>query len=87
MKTYRMTAAETMAWESEDARERDAARAEIRANARAKAFASDEMHELVSEDGVVMDVVYPSTTDEDVLISGLERHQEAVGQWLEQDAE
>jgi len=63
MKTYMMTADETKGWESDDARTMDTSRRTIREAVRAMAFKHDEMHEIVSVDGVVLDVVYPSTTD------------------------
>lgn len=85
MRTYQLTETESAKWDSDDAREMDAARMETREKVRALAFKHDEMHELISADGVVLDVVYPSTTDR--LASGLKRQHETVGLWLEQDAE
>jgi len=55
MKSYKMSEAETQDWEQEDAAKRDAARHEIRE--RARTHADPEFCEIVSQDGIVLDVV------------------------------
>lgn len=56
MKTYLMTESETAGWESDDARVRDHVRHDVRAKAGMKTAPKD-VCEIVSADGVVMDVV------------------------------
>lgn len=80
MKSYVMTAEETKGWESEDDATRDAARSEVRKRAAARAVETGETIEIYTDDSCVVDV-------SPALVSYLQRHQETVGRWLEQDAE
>ena len=58
MKTYTMTEAETQGWDSDDARERDTMRKEVRAKAWGLvADMTGTAVEIYSTDGVLMDVV------------------------------